>query len=131
MRLFEKNSVRIPVVVAVEITFVCIRTYDVALILVPNNLHKEIVLAAAGGRWRCGRLEREKRASQPSTTMPPSSCASRAAFMARSRGPCRAGLGYTETKILQLNDFIQTLAANARPQTDFYGGRRCRSWTQP
>ena len=32
------------------------------------------------------------------------------------------GLGYTETKILQLNDFIQAIAANARPQTDFYDG---------
>ena len=32
------------------------------------------------------------------------------------------GLGYTETKILQLNDFIQAIAANTRPQTDFYDG---------
>ena len=32
------------------------------------------------------------------------------------------GLGYTETKILQLNDFIQAIVANARPQTDFYDG---------
>jgi predicted dehydrogenase len=32
------------------------------------------------------------------------------------------GLGYTETKILQLNDFIQAIAASARPQTDFYDG---------
>jgi predicted dehydrogenase len=32
------------------------------------------------------------------------------------------GLGYTETKILQLNDFIQAIADDGRPQTDFYDG---------
>jgi len=32
------------------------------------------------------------------------------------------GLGYTETKILQLNDFIQAIASGGRPQTDFHDG---------
>jgi predicted dehydrogenase len=34
------------------------------------------------------------------------------------------GLGYTETKILQLNDFIEAIAHDRRPQTDFYDGWR-------
>jgi predicted dehydrogenase len=32
------------------------------------------------------------------------------------------GIGYTETKILQMNDFVGAVARKTKPQTDFYDG---------
>jgi predicted dehydrogenase len=34
------------------------------------------------------------------------------------------GVGFTETKVLQLNDYLEAFAKNAKPQTDFYDGWR-------
>lgn len=32
------------------------------------------------------------------------------------------GIGYTETKVLQMNDFVEAVAHRRKPQTDFYDG---------
>jgi predicted dehydrogenase len=32
------------------------------------------------------------------------------------------GIGFTETKIIQMNDFVEAVANKTKPQTDFYDG---------